>query len=225
MPSFCSLMSREEEMALRVLIADQHELFRNGLEQVLERGLGAVEVYHAATFEEVIEQVAREPRLDLIFVDQGIEAKRGHEAVEQLRELSPEAKLIIVSSSEAREDIINALAAGAHGYLPKSMRADEVSNTVEAVLRGGIFVPPIITRTPPARPLTGGHRHREALTPRQQEVLGHLLMGKPSKEIARVLGLTEGTVKIHLSAIYRLLGVRNRAEAIAMHGEQSRSTG
>ena len=104
-----------------------------------------------------------------------------------------------------------------HGYIPKSLPSSEIAAAIKGVIEGRIFVPAAIGKRGPggARPeAPGANNASDKLTMRQKEVLNELLKGQSSKEIARSLGIAEGTVKIHLAAIYRALGVRTRAEAI-----------
>ncbi|GAM96408.1 two-component response regulator [alpha proteobacterium U9-1i] len=204
-------------MALSVLIADDHELFRSGLKQLLVDELGADIVREAETFDAALEILMTEGAGDLILVDLRMPGMSGAEALAALRDGFPEAKVAVVSAWEERPEIFSALAAGVHGYIPKSLPSAEIAAAIRSVLEGRIFVPPAIgKREPgqtvtPAAPMEGADR----LTIRQKDVLGELVKGRASKEIARSLNIAEGTVKIHLAAIYRALGVRTRAEAIA----------
>jgi len=122
----------------------------------------------------------------------------------------------VVSALEGRADIIGALGAGVHGYIPKSLPSAEIANAIRTILEGGIYVPPALGRREPESAARSNEAlEADKLTSRQKEVLAELLKGRASKEIARTLDIAEGTVKIHLAAIYRALGVRTRAEAIA----------
>ena len=205
-------------MPLRVLIADDHELFRSGLRQLLVDVLNATEVREAETFDQAIEMLTTEGAGDLILVDLRMPGMSGAEALAALRDGFPDAKVAVVSAWEERTEIIAALSAGVHGYVPKSLASADIANAIRSILDGHIFVPPALGRREPGKPVTvnadpgdGG----EKLTARQKQVLNELLKGQASKEIARSLDIAEGTVKIHLAAIYRALGVRTRAEAIA----------
>ncbi len=205
-------------MALSVLIADDHELFRSGLRQLVVDELNADTVREAETFDQAVEILTNEGAGDLILVDLRMPGMSGAEALAALRDGFPEAKVAVVSAWEERPEIFAALAAGVHGYIPKSLPSAEIANAIRAVLDGRIFVPPAIGKREPgqasvstAAPLDAAER----LTSRQKDVLGELMKGRASKEIARTLDIAEGTVKIHLAAIYRALGVRTRAEAIA----------
>ena len=206
-------------MGLRALVADDHELFRSGMKQLLVDVLGAEDVREAETLDQAIEILTNEGAGDLILVDLRMPGMSGAEALAALRDGFPEAKVVVVSAWEERADIIAALSAGVHGYVTKSMPSAEIAAALQSVLEGRIFVPPALGRRDTViapQPARGVDAHaNEKLTLRQREVLNELLKGMASKEIARTLDIAEGTVKIHLAAIYRALGVRTRAEAIA----------
>lgn len=205
-------------MALRALIADDHELFRSGLKQLLVDALGVEDVREAETFDQAIEILTDEGAGDLVLVDLRMPGMSGAEALAALRDGFPNAKIVVVSAWEERAEILAALSAGVHGYIPKSLSAAEIAAALRSVLDGRIYVPATIGRRDPGDPVAAGNSaaHGESkLTLRQKEVLNELLKGQASKEIARALDIAEGTVKIHLAAIYRALGVRTRAEAIA----------
>lgn len=210
-------------MPIRVLIADDHELFRSGLRQLLIDALEAADVREAETFDQALEILTNEGAGDLILVDLRMPGMSGAEALAALRDGFPEAKVAVVSAWEERAEIISALSAGVHGYIPKSLPSSEIALAIRSILDGRIFVPPALGRregggAAPSAPVAGassGGSVPGKLTLRQREVLTELLKGQASKEIARTLDIAEGTVKIHLAAIYRALGVRTRAEAIA----------
>lgn len=205
-------------MSLRVLIADDHELFRSGLRQLLEDELDSVEVREAETLDQALEILASDGAGDLILVDLRMPGMSGAEALGALRDGFPDTKVAVVSAHEERPEIFAALSAGVHGYIPKSLPSAEIGAAIRGILGGRIFVPTAIGKrdvgvsadAPPPPPDVS-----EKLTARQREVLHELLKGQASKEIARTLDIAEGTVKIHLAAIYRAIGVRTRAEAIA----------
>lgn len=200
------------------MIADDHELFRSGLKQLLQDQFAVEEVREAESLDQAIEILTNEGAGDLVLVDLRMPGMSGPEALAALRDGFPDAKVAVVSAWDGRAEIIEALSAGVHGYIPKSMSAGEIVSAIRAILEGQIFVPPALgKREGPqpvrARPPEANGDHK--LTVRQKEVLNELLKGRASKEIARTLNIAEGTVKIHLAAIYRTIGVRTRAEAIA----------
>lgn len=203
---------------MRALVADDHELFRSGLRQLLVDALGAQDVREAETLDQAIEILTNEGAGDLVLVDLRMPGMNGAEALAALRDGFPDAKIAVVSAWEERADILAALGAGVHGYIPKSLPSTEIAEALRSILEGRIFVPATIgKREPGASPMSfaSSADAQDKLTVRQKEVLSELLKGQASKEIARTLDIAEGTVKIHLAAIYRALGVRTRAEAIA----------
>ncbi|MBN8605869.1 MAG: response regulator transcription factor [Caulobacterales bacterium] len=211
-------------IAIRALIADDHELFRSGLKQLLVDVLQAGDVREAETLDQALETLTNEGAGDLILVDLRMPGMSGVEALSALRDGFPDAKVAVVSAWEDRGDILAALGAGVHGYIPKSLPSAEIAGAIRSILEGRIFVPPSVGRRESGRaepPASSGSVSsnnalgQDKLTSRQKEVLTELLKGQASKEIARTLDIAEGTVKIHLAAIYRALGVRTRAEAIA----------
>lgn len=204
-------------MGIRALVADDHELFRSGLKQLLVDSLGAEEVREAETLDQAIELLTNEGAGDLVLVDLRMPGMSGAEALAALRDGFPSAKIAVVSAWEERGEILAALSAGVNGYIPKSLPAAEIAAAISQIMDGKIFVPAAIGRREPGAPISAGQsaNGEHKLTLRQKEVLNELLKGQASKEIARTLDIAEGTVKIHLAAIYRALGVRTRAEAIA----------
>ena len=204
-------------MALSVLIADDHELFRDGLRSLVEDALGAEDVRQAGSLDEALDIMNESSPPDLLILDLRMPGVSGAEAFAALRDALPGTKVVVMSASEERDDIIAALAGGVHGYIPKSLSASQIEAALRDVLGGRIYAPAALgARTaapaPDIRPIATSV---EGLTIRQRDVLGQLMKGQSSKEIARALSIAEGTVKIHLAAIYRAVGVRTRAEAIA----------
>lgn len=210
-------------MGIRALIADDHELFRSGLKQLLIDNLDADDVREAETLDQALEMLTNEGAGDLVLLDLRMPGMSGVEALSALRDGFPDAKVAVVSAWEDRADILAALGAGVHGYIPKSLPSAEIAAALRSILEGRIYVPQSIGRREaggkqdgaPAIASGNGGMGQDKLTLRQKEVLNELLKGQASKEIARTLDIAEGTVKIYLAAIYRALGVRTRAEAIA----------
>ncbi|WP_262267647.1 LuxR C-terminal-related transcriptional regulator [Microvirga yunnanensis] len=145
-----------------------------------------------------------------------------------MRECFPSVRLAAVSMSASRRDILVALEAGIHGYVLKNLPVAELVKRLATILEGGVYVPPCLADLSPepieplprvsevSRPRQTAHHAAPAhlLTSRQREVLDLLVQGKTNKEIALALKLVEGTVKIHMAAIFRHFGVNNRAAAV-----------
>ncbi|MEQ1810113.1 MAG: response regulator transcription factor [Terricaulis sp.] len=205
-------------MAIRALIADDHELFRSGMKQLLVDVLHAEDVREAESMDRALEILTAEGAGDLVLVDWRMPGMSGAESLAALRDGFPEAKVAVISAWEERSDILAALGAGVHGYIPKSLSSTQIATALQGILEGRIFVPPAMGKREGAPGEGSGGAFKldqDKLTLRQRDVLQELLKGQASKEIARTLDIAEGTVKIHLAAIYRALGVRTRAEAIA----------
>ena len=197
---------------MKILLADDHPLFRDGVRHVLGQ-LGAhVEIVDAPDFPGVFRIAAEHPDLDLALVDLYMPGMPGQEAVAAFRQQFPEIPLVVLTASESVQDMKAVAGAGASGYILKSYPAPLMLDALVSVLSGGMFFPE-------APPLTGEEAARSesgkiGLTTRQRQVLALLAEGKPNKVIARALQLTEGTVKIHVAAIFRALEVSNRTEAV-----------
>jgi DNA-binding NarL/FixJ family response regulator len=207
---------------MRAAIIDDHQLVRDSLRRLLVDDLGFEDVIEAADLETGLERLAEAGDVELIVVDLNLPGNGGPQSMGALAEAFPASRVLVVSGSDSRQDVLACLAAGVDGYAPKALPVAELVGAIRDVLAGRVYVPRALARrgavpTEPApasapRPTAPAVEH---LTPRQREVLDQLLRGQSSKEIARALDVAEGTVKIHLAAIYRALGVRSRAEAMA----------
>jgi len=202
---------------MKILIGDHHQLFRAGLRHLLEplkQGLAFGEV---GTFDELVDQCRNGGRYDLILMDLRMPGWPGFAGIRAVRALQPDVPLVVVSASEDLGDIRQALDHGADGYIPKSSSSAILRGALDLVLCGGVYVPPMaleVSREQPERHWGPEHRGTRRLIPRPREVLTALCAGKPNKQIAYELGLSEGTVKIHMTAVFKSFGVRNRTQAV-----------
>ena len=195
-----------------VLIADDHEVFRLGLVQLLRSSLKVKRFLQAETFSEVAGHL-KDPDLALVVIDLGLDGMESVKDLVRIRRQRPDLQLVVVSGSEAREDILQALWAGVHGYIVKNQHTDQLIDKLRYILSGEIYVPPILAEQPaPEAP----QRLTKKLSSCQHQVLKGLVEGKSNKEIAKGLNVAEGTVKMHLAALYRVLGATNRAHAAAL---------
>ncbi len=210
---------------LKLLLIDDHPLFREGLCYLL-RGLAEnIEIVEVENFEQARKLAPKERNFDLVLADHLMPNADGYAALRELQEEMPETPIVVVSLLEDRADVIRALKCGAKGYIPKSSSSEIMLNALRLVLAGGLYLPPALLDTNdakgtpgrglserrPAEPLTG---RIGALTARQRDVLSHLATGQSNRGIAEALGLAEGTVKVHVTAILKALGVRNRTQAV-----------
>ncbi len=203
---------------MKILLADDHDLFRAGLGMVLNE-LGAdMQLVQAASLTEAMQRARNESDLDLALLDLNMPAMNGTDGLQRFRTQFPEIPVVVVSGSDELIDVQQALGMGAAGFIHKSTAPSVMLSALRLVLAGGIYVPPHAMRQETARlvPMTSQAKGmgENRLTARQMEVLRLLALGKPNKLIARELDLSEGTVKIHLSAIFRVLDVNNRTEAV-----------
>jgi DNA-binding NarL/FixJ family response regulator len=204
---------------MKVLIADDHGLFREGMRLQLGMLASDVEVVEAESFDQLVKAAAREAHFDLILVDLGMPGMAWRDGLKVVRGKCPETPLVVVSASDDPRDISDAIDLGASGYIPKTLSGKVMLSALKLVFSGGTYLPPnLLTRPAAGREGTakeGGKAHPpEPLTPRQQEVLALLAKGQSNKEIARALDLAEGTVKVHIAGIMKVLNVRNRTQAV-----------
>jgi DNA-binding NarL/FixJ family response regulator len=206
-----------------ILVADDHEIVRFGLARYLRANLGVKEVVEAANFEGVLELLERK-EIRLVIVDLGMPGLTRPADLAAIRRKRPDVRLLVLTASEAREDVLSALRAGAHGYVTKCEPGHNFLRAVRQVMVGNIYVTPILA----ARPASGNDRNGTSaaarganarLTDRQKEVLQLLARGRTNKDIARHLGLSESTAKFHVASLLRTLGAENRAEAAALARE------
>lgn len=212
---------------MKILIADDHHLILEGVKSKLCELGEDVEFVTAMTIDEVHAQMSADALPDLLIMDLSMPGANGLDHVVEIRERFPALPLVMLSGSEDSQQMKTLLELGVRGYIPKSYSPDIMLSAVRLVLSDGVYVPPMLL-TPdmpvPAGPPLGNSHARDArdslealrtlLTNRQIDVLRLLAQGKPNKSIARDLNISEGTVKIHLAAIFRALNVRNRVEAV-----------
>jgi DNA-binding NarL/FixJ family response regulator len=207
------------------LIADDDEFFRAALSAILTKQLGFAKVLEAASLDEALEQLGTQEGISAAFFDLSMPGVQSPANLKAVRECFPGTRMAVVSSSRRRQDILLALEAGVHGYVPKGLGIKDLTAALRTILEGAIYVPPGLADLPavseePTDPLRHGSSSdnsgaASALTARQRDVLELLVQGKSNKEIARTLTLGEGTVKVHVAALFRNLGVRTRSGAAA----------
>jgi DNA-binding NarL/FixJ family response regulator len=207
---------------MNILIADDHPLYREALATVLDDLEPGVRVHQAATFDEVIARVL-DPSLtfDLILLDLYMGAGDWNAVIEKVRVCCPQTPVIVISASASRADSERAMRAGAYGYIPKAMKTDEMLSAIRLIVTGGVCIQPRDTGAEPDRSgisitcqcQKDIDSRLSLLTARQRDVLVEIGTGKSNKLIARSLGMTEGTVKLHVAAILKCLGMANRTQA------------
>jgi len=199
----------------RVIVIDDHPLFRKGVEDLIEMSSGLELVGEAADGESGI-RLARETDPDLILLDLNMKGLGGIETLKRLRELDLDARVVMLTVSDSEDDVVAALRAGADGYLLKDMEPEDILAALERVTQGHMALnerlAELIARALREEP--GPERVSEAgLTPREEEILGLLERGYSNKLIARDLDLSVGTVKVHVKHILKKLRLKTRLEA------------
>ena len=203
---------------MRILLADDHPLFREGVKPVLEKLDDDVELVEATDHPSAFAAMHRVANLsggvDLALLDLYMPGMDGMEGVIRFRAAFPDVPVVVLSASEQAEDIQQLLAAGALVYITKSSSSDVIHGALRLVIAGGVYVPPKLLDHHGSSPALPGSLRTSALTTRQIDVLQELAKGLSNKQIAKALDVTEGTVKIHLAAVFRNLKVNNRTEAV-----------
>lgn len=222
---------------MRLLLADDHVLFKDALVQYIERAEPEAEVILARDVHEVMEVMERQEDIDLILLDLRMPGMNGLQGLEKLRQAWPGTPVAMISGLAEKEDVDKAMALGAVGYFPKTMSGKALMTGIKQVLNGGTFIARdhntdrimpshYGSGKPDAESLALGDvvqfssEHDYRLTPREREVLQHLLRGASNKEIARALDLQVVTVKLHIRSLCRKMGAENRTQAALIAQKQ-----
>jgi len=209
---------------MKLLIVDDHALFRSGLRLLLSDLDESIDFVEAPSVEDLV--VDPDPP-DLVLLDLHLRGLCGRPALERVLQCLPGVTVVALSGEEDPALIREVIEHGAAGFIPKSSTPAVMIGALRLVLAGGIYLPPDVLR--PASPRAAGGpprvtRDLSALTTRQLDSLMLAVLGKSNKQIARELDLSEGTVKQHLSAAFRVLGVANRTEAVYATAELGMAT-
>lgn len=218
---------------MKLLLIDDHPLFRDGLSLLIQHRLdlaehGGAEVLEAGSLSEAAAALEQHPDVALALLDLGLADRQGLSTLTEWRELAPHLPVVVLSADDRPATIVAAIDQGAAGFIPKTVEAGAMQEALHRVLSGGVYVPPLpsdaVAGDPAAdlgapdgeaaRDESAGPEATFGLSGRQLDVLRLLVEGKPNKEICRMLSLSESTVKTHLSAIFRKLKVNSRTQAV-----------
>jgi DNA-binding NarL/FixJ family response regulator len=201
---------------MKILVVDDHPLIQQALRQVLATLDPTLEFLEAQDASEAHAALSREPDTDLILLDLALPGCDGFQLLEDLRREWPGMPVLVLSATHDRETVEHALDLGAMGFIPKTANTRVLLEALQLVLAGGVYVPNEPARASASLRSRASFTRPEqlGLTLRQADVLKLLVQGKPNKLICRDLKLSEGTVKVHVSAILRALNVRNRTQVV-----------
>lgn len=203
---------------MHVLLIDDHEMFRQGMKFLLSNLNEDLQFTDAGTCAEALAAL-RESRIDLALLDLNMPDSDGLNALREIKGAHPSVTLAVLSGHDEPQLIREAIEEGASGFVPKASSSEVLVAALRLILAGGIYLPATALDDFRAAPAPDGDADQEfaptdTLSRRQAAVLLKAVQGKPNKVIARELDIAEGTVKTHLSAAYKVLGVRNRTEAV-----------
>ncbi|MGE8047350.1 response regulator [Pseudomonas monteilii] len=210
----------------KILIADDHPLFREAIHNVISDGFQGSEVMETADLDSALTLTQAHDDLDLILLDLNMPGMHGLNGLITLRNEAPTTPVVIVSAEQEKQIVLQAITYGAVGFITKSSPRSQMIEAIEQILNGNVYLPPDIIR---AQKSSTGRRHNEApsfppemlqaLTRKQLLVLERMTKGESNKQIAYTLDIAETTVKAHVSAILRKLNVHNRVQAILSAGD------
>jgi len=204
-----------DETQYRLVIADDHPLFRGALAEAVSGLLQRVDIAEAGTFDEVADLLERGGEVDLVLLDLAMPGTRGFSGLMYLRAQYPGVPVIVVSANDDPAAIRRCMEFGASGFIPKTVGVDAMRKAIAGILNGGVWTPPDVDLSGGSDAATAELMARMAtLTPQQVRVLMMLSEGLLNKQIAFQLGVSEATVKAHVSAILQKLGVESRTQAV-----------
>jgi DNA-binding NarL/FixJ family response regulator len=200
------------------IVADDHPLFRNALGHTIGQAQPGARILEAGSLDEVLAAMDAAGEVDLVLFDLKMPGSRGFSGLMYLRAQYPAQPVCVVSASEDPATIRSALALGASGFIPKSASTEAIAAAIAAILAGGEWLPPGLDLAGEPDPQEELMRRLKSLTPQQVRVLMMLSEGLLNKQIAFELGVSEATVKAHVSAILQKLEVENRTQAVLAAG-------
>lgn len=209
----------------KILIADDHPLFREAIHNVISDGFPDSEVMETADLDSALGLTQEHDDLDLILLDLNMPGMHGLNGLINLRNEAPTIPVVIVSAEQDKQVVLQAITYGAVGFITKSSPRAQMTEAIEQILNGNVYLPSDIIRTQKAAPRRGQDEHAippellQALTRKQLLVLERMTKGESNKQIAYNLDIAETTVKAHVSAILRKLNVHNRVQAILCAGD------
>lgn len=193
---------------MKFLLIDDHALFRHGLLLLLAQLAGEHRFLEVETCEAALAEAAAHGDIDLVLLDLALPGMNGLDGLVRLRELCPATPIVLLSANDSPQIIVEGIRRGAQGFIPKSSSPKVMAAALQVILAGGTYVPASSVLDPPAP------ADAASLTARQREVLALLAQNMSNKEVAAALGMRVNTVRVHVAAILRALGVEDRNAAV-----------
>lgn len=194
---------------MKILIIDPSFFMRAGLIQVLTNYATQPSIFEADSFS-VAETYLSSDEFNLVFIEMDLPDEEIRPALQRLKRLAPRAHLVLFTQARAMSDVRQVMSAGVRSYLPKDSSAEQAKLAIKSLLNGDRYLPDDPSLNEPRQRSSGAETF---LSPRQLEIMQLLAQGLSNKEIANILGITEGTIRVHLSAIFKAIKVSNRTEA------------
>jgi DNA-binding NarL/FixJ family response regulator len=211
---------------MNIIIADDHDLFLEGLSFSLSSAFQGIKIQKARNYDELLNPALTRGKTDLIITDLAMPGKPWTEALEILKKTLPKTPIIVISAVYDRATVTTAIDLGASGFIPKTASGKIILSAIQLVLAGGTYLPTELLQS--KEDLSGREKEELAwkgkLTKRQREVMHLMALGKSNKVIAQELKLTEGTVKLHVTAILKALNVSNRTGAVLKATSMAKET-
>lgn len=204
------------EVVMKILIADDHALFRDGLSMHLEKIYPNALITQTGNFSQALKAVQANPETDLIIIDLDMPDMKWEEGLTQIKEASKKSKIVVISASEDNRSIKKALDIGICGYIPKRLETKVLTSAVKLIIDGGSYFPPSVLEHSSLSSQDKKRTKNKHLTNRQMEVLAYVAQGLSNKQIAYNMGVSEATVKLHINALLRTVGATNRTQAVIM---------
>ena len=220
--------NQDNSIRYQIVIADDHAIVRGGLELVVKMAVPNSDIFQTNSFDETLKVLSDENSIDLLLLDLMMPGMDSEKSIQNITKNYPGVPIVIVSVKEDFDSIHMAISSGASGYIPKTSLPEVTISAIKLVLAGGVYIPPhvlnskIDTKKEQSVEQSNTLNKAKILSKRQEEVFNLIKIGKSNQSIATELNLTIPTIKMHVSAIFKKLDVKNRTEAVAKYSDMQR---
>ena len=220
--------NQDNAIRYQIVIADDNAIVRGGLELVVKMAVPNSDIFQTNSFDETLKVLSDEASIDLLLLDLMMPGMDSEKSIQNITTNYPGVPIVIVSVKEDFDSIHMAISSGASGYIPKTSLPEVTISAIKLVLAGGVYIPPhvlnskIDTTKEQSVEQSNTLNKAKILSKRQEEVFNLIKIGKSNQSIATELNLTIPTIKMHVSAIFKKLDVKNRTEAVAKYSDMQR---